>query len=84
MAAYNQLRCDADETDAGEAPILFIDGVHPTQGTKMAYGWMPKGRITVVEATGSHTRLNLLGAQNLDDIGNTVIREYGTINAKKS
>lgn len=77
MAAYNQLKCDA-----GDAPILFIDGVHPTQGTKLAYGWMPKGRKTVVETTGSRTRLNLMGALNLDDIGSTVIREYDTINAE--
>ncbi len=77
MAAYNQLKCDA-----GDEPILFIDGVHPTQGTKLAYGWMPKGRKTVVETSGSRTRLNLMGALNLNDIGNTVIREYDTINSE--
>ena len=77
MAAYNQLK-----SDAGEAPILFIDGVHPSQGTKLAYGWIPKGRKTVVETSGSRTRLNLMGALNLNDIGNTVIREYDTINAE--
>lgn len=77
MAAYEQLK-----DDVGDDPILFIDGVHPTQGTKLAYGWIPKGRKTVVETTGSRTRLNLMGALNLDDIGNTVIREYDTINAE--
>lgn len=44
-----------------DKPILFIDGVHPTQGTKLAYGWMPKGQKTVVETTGSRTRLNIMG-----------------------
>lgn len=78
IAAYNQLKCDAGTRE----PILFIDGVHPTQGTKLAYGWMPKGQKTVVETTGSRTRLNLMGALNLNDIGNTVIREYDTINAE--
>ncbi|KDL89531.1 insertion element iso-IS1n protein insB [Klebsiella variicola] len=68
--------------EAGDAPILFIDGVHPTQGTKLAYGWMLKGRKTAVETTGSRTRLNLMGALNLKDIGRTVIREYDTINAE--
>ena len=53
---------------------LFIDGVHPTQGTKLAYGWMPAGRKPVVETTGSRTRLNIMGALNLNDIGSTVIR----------
>lgn len=68
--------------EAGDEPVLFIDGVHPTQGTKLAYGWMPKGRKTVVETTGSRTRLNLMGALNLKDIGSTVIREYDTINSE--
>ena len=78
MTAYNQLKCDAGLNE----PILFIDGVHPTQGTKLAYGWMPKGRKTVVETTGSRTRMNLMGALNLNDIGKTVIREYDTINSE--
>jgi len=67
--------------EAGDDPILFIDGVHPSQGTKLAYGWMPKGQKTVVETTGSRTRLNIMGALNLNDIGHTVIREYDTINS---
>lgn len=73
---YQQLKLEADDE-----PILFIDGVHPTQGTKLAYGWMPKGQNTVVETTGSRTRLNLMGALNLNDIGMTVTREYDTINS---
>lgn len=73
---YNQLK-----SEASDEPILFIDGVHPTQGTKLAYGWMPKGRKTIVETTGSRTRLNIMGALNLNDIGSTVIREYDTINS---
>lgn len=76
VEAYNQLK-----SDVGDEPILFIDGVHPTQGTKLAYGWMPKGRKTVVETTGSRTRLNIMGALNLNDIGSTVIREYDSINS---
>lgn len=68
--------------EAGDAPILFIDGVHPTQGTKLTYGWMRKGHKTTVETTGSRTRLNIMGALNLNDIGNTVMREYDSINAE--
>lgn len=73
---YNQLK-----SEASDEPILFIDGVHPTQGTKLAYGWIPKGRKTIVETTGSRTRLNIMGALNLNDIGSTVVREYDTINS---
>jgi len=76
MEIYEKLK-----QEAGVEPILFIDGVHPTQGTKLAYGWMLKGQKTVVETTGSRTRLNLMGALNLNDIGSTVIREYDTINS---
>ncbi|WP_447088537.1 IS630 family transposase (plasmid) [Enterobacter asburiae] len=73
---YQQLK-----QEAGDEPILFIDGVHPTQGTKLAYGWIPKGQQKVVETTGSRTRINLMGALNLNGIGSTVIREYDTINS---
>ncbi|KEY57893.1 transposase [Serratia sp. DD3] len=76
VETYNQLK-----SEVVDEPILFIDGVHPTQGTKLAYGWMTKGRKTIVETTGSRTRLNIMGALNLTDIGSTVIREYDTINS---
>ncbi|EAA9295013.1 hypothetical protein ADQ49_11380 [Salmonella enterica subsp. enterica] len=35
----------------------------------------------VVETTCSRTRLNIMGALNLNDFGSTVIREYDTINS---
>jgi transposase len=78
VETYNQLKSEAGDDE----PILFIDGVHPTQGTKLAYGWMPKGRRTAVETTGSRTRMNIMGALNLNDIGSTVVREYETINSE--
>ncbi|SCZ64842.1 Winged helix-turn helix [Photorhabdus luminescens] len=34
MEAYGKLKQEAGDHE----PILFIDGVHPTQGTKLAYG----------------------------------------------
>lgn len=78
VETYEKLKQEAGDDE----PILFIDGVHPTQGTKLAYGWMPAGKkAQVVETTGSRTRLNIMGALNLNDIGSTVIREYDTINS---
>lgn len=75
---YEKLKQEARDDE----PILFIDGVHPTQGTKLAYGWMPAGKKAhVVETTGSRTRLNIMGALNLNDISRTVIREYDKINS---
>lgn len=35
----------------------------------------------MVETTGSRTRLNLMGALNLNDMGKTVVREYDKINS---
>jgi transposase len=64
----------------GNEPILFIDAVHPTQATKLSYGWIQKGHKKSVKTTGSRTRLNILGALNLNDIGGTVIHDYKTIN----
>ncbi|ENE8569106.1 IS630 family transposase [Salmonella enterica] len=76
MEIYEKLK-----QEAGVEPVLFIDGVHPTQGTKLAYGWMPKGQKTMEETTSSRTRLNIMGALNLNNIGSTVIREYDTIDS---
>lgn len=43
---------------------------------------MPAGKKAhVVETTGSRTRLNLVGALNLNDMGKTVVREYDKINS---
>ncbi len=77
METYGKLKQEAGDHE----PILFIDGVHPTQGTKLAYGWMRKGQKTAVKTTGSRTRLNLMGALNLADISKTVVREYDRIDS---
>ncbi|EOX4985408.1 IS630 family transposase [Vibrio cholerae] len=65
-----------------EAPVLFMDAVHPTQSTKLSYGWIRKGQDKLIETTGSRTRLNLIGALSLENIGATVTETYGTINSE--
>ncbi|WP_272166427.1 IS630 family transposase, partial [Vibrio diabolicus] len=47
---------------SSEDPVLFMDAVHPTQSTKLSYGWIRKGQDKVIETTGSRTRLNIIGA----------------------
>lgn len=32
------------KTKAGDDKVLFIDGVHSTQATKISYGWIHKGQ----------------------------------------
>lgn len=69
-------------TTNGEEPILFMDAVHPSQATKLSYGWIRKGQTKQVGTTASRTRLNLIGTINLDNLSSTIVREYDTINAE--
>jgi transposase len=65
-----------------EETVLFMDSVHPTQATKISYGWIPKGKTHEVSTTASRTRINLIGALSLDKIEDTVVADYETINGK--
>ena len=49
---------------------------------KLSYGWIRKGQDKLIETTGSRTRLNLIGALLLEDIGATVTETYDTINSE--
>lgn len=64
-----------------EEAIYFADSAHPTQATKLSYGWIRKGESKKVETTASRTRINIMGAIKLGDIQNTVAAQYETINA---
>jgi len=65
-----------------DEPILFIDSVHPTQATKMTYGWIRKGKEKEVNTTASRTRLNIIGAIQLENLSNTISEQYKTINGE--
>ena len=45
-----------------DTPILFMDCVHPTQATKISYGWIRKEHTKGINITPSRTRMNLIGA----------------------
>lgn len=62
--------------------IYFMDGVHPTQATKIGYGWIRKGKTKDIETSASRTRLNILGAMSLSNISGTVSEQYKTINSE--
>ena len=47
-------------------PVLFGDGVHPSQQTRPAFGWIKKGKDKVIEVNSARKRLNILGAINLE------------------
>lgn len=68
--------CGKDET------ILFMDATHPTQATKITHGWIFRGESKAIKTTGSRTRLNIVGALDLSDIGGTVVADYERINGE--
>ena len=76
---YEQLKDFAGKNDE---PILFLDGVHPSMQTKLAYGWIRQGKEKQVSTIASRTRMNIMGAINLDSM-QVVTKEYEkTINGK--
>ncbi len=78
VAEYEQLKKEIDSDE----PILFIDSVHPTQATKLSYGWIRTGKTKYVGTTASRTRLNIVGAIRLGCIAEAITSQYETINAK--
>lgn len=75
---YNKLKQEVSEQE----PILFMDAVHPTQATKLTYGWIRTGQIKHVGTTASRTRLNIIGAIQLGSIAQAVTAQYETINGE--
>lgn len=75
---YAQLKQEVGEKE----PILFMDAVHPTQATKLAYGWIRTGKIKSVGTTASRTRLNIVGAIHLGHISEAITAQYETVNAE--
>ena len=45
-----------------EETICFMDGVHPTHNTQLAYGWIKKGFRKEICSNSGRSRLNLSGA----------------------
>ena len=60
-------------------PVLFGDGVHPSQQTRPAYGWIKKGKDKVIEVNSGRKRLNILGAINLETM-KFEYQEFKTVN----
>ena len=65
-----------------DEPIYFMDAVHPTQATKLGYGWIKTGVEKFVKTTGSRTRVNIVGAINLNALTEAIIHRYDTVNAE--
>ena len=60
--------------------ILFMDAVHPTQSTKLSYGWIKMGHGKAIRTTGSRTRINVVGAIELNQLSKAITAQFETIN----
>lgn len=60
-------------------PVLFGDGVHPSQQTRPAFGWIKKGKDKIIEVNSARKRLNILGAINLETM-KFEYQDFKTIN----
>jgi transposase len=70
------------KASAGNEPILFMDAMHPTQATKVTCGWIRTGHDKSIETTGSRTRLNIIGAINLNHISSAIVKRYEKVNSE--
>ena len=59
--------------------LLFMDAVHPTQATKVTSGWIRKGVAKIINTTGSRTRMNIVGAIELNDLSAAVFDQFETV-----
>jgi transposase len=73
---YEQL---LNKASIDNTPVLFGDGVHPSQQTRPAFGWIKKGKDKVIEVNSARKRLNILGAINLEDM-KFEYQDFKTIN----
>src|ERR1700722_3240400 len=74
IAFYENLK----KTLPDNEKIVFMDGVHPTHQTRMAYGWIRKGYRKELPTTSGQKRMNIVGALDLEDM-RLMHQEYATI-----
>lgn len=73
---------EALKAEVIDEPILFMDATHPTQATKVSCGWIKTGEDKAVKTTGSRTRLNLIGAINLNSLGSAHVTRVEAVNSE--
>ena len=78
LKKYNRLKRSA----TSKTPIVFMDSVHPTQATKLSYGWIRTGKTKEIHTTASRTRMNIIGAINLEKLSRPILSECERVNAE--
>jgi len=76
---YDELKATLSSNEL----ILFMDSVHPTQETKITYGWIRTGVEKLIATVASRKRINITGAIDLNTMS-VLTREYETINGSST
>lgn len=76
---YDELKATLNPNEL----LLFMDSVHPTQETKITYGWIRTGVEKLIATVASRKRINLTGAIDLNTMS-VLTREYETINGSST
>src|SRR5262245_23351509 len=76
---YEALRTKLSSTET----ICFIDGVHPTHNTKLAYGWIQRGERKEIPTNTGRQRLNLCGAFDVV-LKKVLVQEDLSLNAQST
>ena len=75
LKKYDELKARLNSNEL----ILFMDSAHPTQETKITYGWIRTGVEKLIATVASRKRINVTGAIDLNTMS-VLTREYETIN----
>lgn len=78
IESYESLKKNLAEDES----IVFMDSAHPSQNTKLSYGWIRKGQDAFIGTSASRTRVNLIGAITLNALSDTITADYDTINSE--
>lgn len=68
------------ETKGKSDPILYMDGVHPQHNTMLAYGWIKKGKDSIIKSNTGRQRVNINGALDAET-HDVIVRDDDSINA---
>ncbi len=63
-------------------PILRLFVIYPAAAQRVFVKPIRTGQDKVIETTGNRSRLNIIGALNLSDIGATIVSDYESINSE--
>jgi len=66
-------------TRKDDEKIVFIDSVHPTEATKISFGWIRTGVEKMIATVARRNRVNITGAINLDTM-DVLSKDYEIIN----